>query len=98
MFSYGSGCSSEFYSGFITPKSIDKMKPLQIFEKIKDRYKLDMAVFDQIFEENTKWFFGVEEGKVNHDQFAEIYKQKFEGKGYLVLDHIKGYQHQYRWS
>lgn len=98
MFSYGSGCSSEFYSGFISPQSLEKMKPLQIVEKIKDRYKLDMKIFDQIFDENTKWFFGVENGKINHDQFAEIYKQKFEGQGYLVLDHIKGYHHEYRWS
>ena len=98
MFSYGSGCSSEFYSGFITPKSVEKVLAMNIAERIEERYRLNMETFDKIFEENSKWFFGVQDGKIDFDLFPEIYKQKFEGTGALVLDHIKGYHREYRWS
>lgn len=98
LFSYGSGCSSEFYSGFVTPASKEALLKLDIDAHIDDRAMLDIKLYDEIFDENAKWFFGVENGKLDFSMFNGFYHKQFEGKGLLVLERIEGYHRQYKWS
>lgn len=98
LFSYGSGCSSEFYSGFITPLSREKLLKLNVDERISSRANLTMEQYDAIFDENCKWFFGVENGNIDFGLFDNFYKKYYEGHGLLVLDHIEKFYRKYKWS
>jgi polyketide biosynthesis 3-hydroxy-3-methylglutaryl-CoA synthase-like enzyme PksG len=98
IFSYGSGCSSEFYSGFITPSSKEKLLKLNIDERIESRAKITIELYDKIFDENTKWFFGVENAKIDFSMFETLYKEYYAGQGLLVLDEIEGFYRKYKWS
>lgn len=98
FFSYGSGCSSEFYSGFVTPASKNKIAKLKIEDLIDSRALLSMEEYDKIFDENKKWFFGVENGDIDFQKFENLYKNYYEGKNLLVLERIEAYHRKYRWS
>lgn len=98
MFSYGSGCSSEFFSGVITPKSKEKLHQMRIQAGLDGRYKLSFEEYEKLLALNLGWGLGVENRKVDYTEFADIYHQFFEGKNMLVLDEIKDYRRIYKWS
>lgn len=98
IFSYGSGCCSEFYSGILQPTAKQKLGPLQIKKWLENRYPLDMPTYEKIINSNQEWFFGIQNKKVDIAPFKEIYTQKFANRGLLVLDKIENYKRHYYWS
>jgi polyketide biosynthesis 3-hydroxy-3-methylglutaryl-CoA synthase-like enzyme PksG len=98
MFSYGSGCASEFYSGVITPTSQAEIRSMKIGEALANRYSLSMAEYDKLLRQSAQWEFGVNNKEVDIQPFYDIYKKHFEGKGYLVLKGVKDFQREYAWS
>lgn len=98
LFSYGSGCSSEFYSGIITPRSKEKLKSQRIGEAVAKRYALTMTEYDHILDLCANIFFGVKELILDTAPYQKIYDSQFAGRGLLVLKNIKGYHREYDWS
>ena len=98
LFSYGSGCSSEFYSGVITPTSKRKLAKMRISEKLDQRHKLSMKEYEHILNLNLEWGFGIENKVLDRSEFDVIYQKQFAGKGLLTLKEIKGYHREYEWS
>jgi len=98
LFSYGSGCASEFYSGVVMPDARQRLRAMRIGEKLTARKYLDMDRYDQIVDLNMEWIFGVQDKIVNHDTYRDIYESQFAGKGLLVLKEIKGFHRTYAWS
>lgn len=99
LYSYGSGCSSEFYSGVITPNSQAKLKKMGIGQALANRYSLNMNEYDHLLELNSKWLFGIKEKSLDYSSFANIYEKQFKGKNLLVLKDIDhNYHRRYAWS
>ena len=98
LFSYGSGCSSEFYSGVITAKSQQKLQEMKIKESLNSRCKLSIPEYDKILELNMEWVFGIKDKKVELSGFAKIYEEQFLNQGLLTLKEVKNYHREYAWS
>lgn len=98
MFSYGSGCSSEFFSGLITPNSQRIMKDMNIESELSRRYEMNFNEYDDILDQNMEWLFGIKDKEVDMSKFSKIYRHFFEGKGLLYLTRIKDYHREYAWS
>lgn len=98
LFSYGSGCSSEFYSGIITQRSKEKLKRLKIGEAIANRYPLTMEEYDKLLDLSTAVPFGTKDFKVDVSTFKNIYDKQFAGRKLLALKNIDGYHREYYWS
>lgn len=98
IFSYGSGCSSEFYSGIITKDSQKCLAKMKIGERLNARYALNMEEYDHLLDLNAQWTFGLQDKKADINEFPKLYERFFEGRGFLVLDRIKGFHREYRWS
>ena len=98
LFSYGSGCSSEFYSGILSQHSQKALSEMMIKEKLAGRYELNMDEYDGILDLNMEWMFGVKDKEVDRSGFAGIYEHFFENRGYLVLQRVKNYHREYAWS
>lgn len=98
LFSYGSGCSSEFYSGTITPQSKQKLAAMKIKEALETRAKLPIATYDRILKLNAEWVFGVKDKKVDFTQFADIYNTHFSGRKLLTLTGVNNFHREYQWS
>lgn len=98
LFSYGSGCSSEFYSGIVTPESKRVIHRMRIGENLERRYKLTMEEYDRILDLNMEWIFGIKDKKVDISGYSNIYEHFFEGRKLLVLKQVKGFHREYAWS
>jgi len=98
MFSYGSGCASEFYSGVIGPESAERLKAFRIGERLAGREYLDMDSYDRLLDLNMEWMFGVQDKAVNHEPYRDLYEKQFAGRGLLVLKDVKGFHRTYEWS
>ena len=98
FFSYGSGCSSEFYSGVVTPASQEKILQMNIQKRLSERYHLTFEEYDRLLDLDMEWKFGIQDKKADTSVFRELYEHSFEGKNLLVLDQIKGFHREYRWS
>lgn len=98
LFSYGSGCSSEFFSGVLTSQSKRVLNQMNIEQKIADRYALDMDVYDLLVDMNDEWLFGIKDKKVDLSRFSELYEHAFDGRNRLVLHQVNNYHREYQWS
>lgn len=99
LYSYGSGCSSEFYSGIVTSKAQEKLAALKIGKALDQRYPLTMTEYDHLLKQNSEWLFGIKDRMMDHAEFQEIYDKQLKGKGLLTLKAIdKNYHRQYIWS
>jgi len=98
LFSYGSGCSSEFYSGVVTPTAKEKLRRMQIGERLANRYELSMAEYDSLVDLNVAWIFGIQDQMMDVAPYAAIYERQLQGKGLLVLKAIENFHRIYEWS
>ena len=98
LFSYGSGCSSEFFSGVITPESQKLINRLNIKSQLDQRYPLTVKEYDQILDLNGQWEFGEKNKESNNDAYLHIYGDQLRNKNKLVLKRIKNYHREYEWS
>jgi polyketide biosynthesis 3-hydroxy-3-methylglutaryl-CoA synthase-like enzyme PksG len=98
LFAYGSGCSSEFFSGCATQRGQDKVRAHRIGERLSDRYPLTMGEYDQLIDLCAEWSFGLKDREVDRSGFAGIYESHLAGRGLLVLEGIRNYHREYAWS
>lgn len=98
LFSYGSGCSSEFFSGIIMPTAKEESMAFGMLDQIEDRAHLTIAEYDRISDLNQQWLFGIENKKVDFLSFQSHYDDYLAGKNLLVLKEVKNYGREYDWS
>lgn len=98
LFSYGSGCSSEFYSGIVTSRSKKILRDMRIGENLASRYELSMDEYDEILDLSAEWTFGVRDKVVDRRSFSRPYDHFFDGRGLLVLNRVKDFHREYVWS
>ncbi len=98
LFSYGSGCSSEFYSGLINPTSKDILSKMKIGEQLARRYELSMEEYDQVIDLNMEWVFGLKDKEADFSKYSRIYEYFMEGRELLVLKQIRNFHREYVWS
>jgi polyketide biosynthesis 3-hydroxy-3-methylglutaryl-CoA synthase-like enzyme PksG len=97
LFSYGSGCCSEFYSGTAPAGSGKAMAESGVADALAGRAHVTVARYDALLDSHQS-LAGVRDLVVGLDGAADIYDDVFAGRGYLVLDRVEGWQRQYRWS
>lgn len=98
LFSYGSGCASEFFSGVLGPDAVDAVGRFRIGDRIAARRKLTMPEYDRLITLGGDRGHGVESRTFDPAPYAELYRELVEGSGLLVLDRIDRYHREYRWS
>jgi len=97
IFSYGSGCSSEFYSGLLVPGSGETVRRLRVAESIGDRLRLSMEEYDLLLDLHARHKFGVKDLRVETQLYEEIYRRSFRGRGLLKLSAIEDFRRIYEW-
>lgn len=98
LFSYGSGCSSEFFSGVVSPQSKRALCGMSLQHKLNQRYELNMGEYELLRNMNFEADFGVKDKEINIAPYSKIYSCFFEGRKLLVLKKIKNYHREYLWS
>lgn len=98
LYSYGSGCSAEFFSGVIDSASRDQLQPMRIGEHISNRYALSMQEYEELLILNSAMSNNLKNNLVNTASFAAIYEKQYQGKNLLTLKSIQDHHREYHWS
>ncbi|KHL53752.1 hydroxymethylglutaryl-CoA synthase family protein [Xanthomonas campestris] len=95
VFSYGSGCCSEFFSGVATQEGARHLAALEIGESLDRRYDLTMAQYDALLEHSREIRFGTR----NLDSDASFITQArgVHARPTLFLKAIRDFHREYEW-
>lgn len=96
VFSYGSGCCSEFYSGVATPEGQAQVRAMGVEEVLDGRYELDMEQYTLLMKENETTAFGTRNAELRLDVIPEVL-DAIRGSGRLVLRRINEFHREYEW-
>ncbi len=95
LFSYGSGCCSEFYSGIATAQSRASIASRQLGAQLDARRPLTMPEYEAVLAAHQAMPFGVRDADV---ALTSQYNECFAGRGLLTLQRIRNYHREYAWS
>ncbi|HTI21475.1 MAG TPA: hydroxymethylglutaryl-CoA synthase [Kutzneria sp.] len=97
IFSYGSGCASEFYSAVVTPESQRAVRQMGISERLNGRYSLAMEEYDELLAATAELTFGTPDFTFDLDRFPQIVKSQLANRKLLVLSEVRGHHREYVW-
>ncbi|CAM2063957.1 Hydroxymethylglutaryl-CoA synthase family protein [Sulfidibacter corallicola] len=95
VFSYGSGCCSEFFSGVVNPGSREALGRMAIGTGLDQRYRLSMAEYDQILANSGQVRFGTRDAVLDVQAIVPRAVEVATAKGSLVLTRITAYHREY---
>ncbi|UXY16189.1 hydroxymethylglutaryl-CoA synthase family protein [Chitiniphilus purpureus] len=95
VFSYGSGCCSEFFSGVVRKEGQERLRALGIKARLDNRYELSMAQYDQLLEKSRELKFGTRNLIPDADFIAEARTALKQPT--LLLKEIKEFHREYEW-
>lgn len=95
VFSYGSGCCSEFFSGVVSQESQNRIRALKIKEQLDSRYELTMEEYEEMLIGSSAVKFGTRNVVLDTNFIPQA--RKTHGKEILFLKEIKEYHREYEW-
>ncbi|MEU8891954.1 hydroxymethylglutaryl-CoA synthase [Streptomyces sp. NPDC048442] len=98
LFSYGSGCTSEFFSGVVTHRAQQQLAEAKTGAALDARLPLTFAQYETLAGHTRLAMAGVRDQVFDHAPYREVYDTALDGQGLLVLDRIEGFHRSYRWS
>jgi polyketide biosynthesis 3-hydroxy-3-methylglutaryl-CoA synthase-like enzyme PksG len=98
LFSYGSGCCSEFYSGLVMEGAEATLAAAHIPQAIAGRHALSMPDYERLLGLNRKAMFGVQNMVADPEEIGPLYRDAVAGSGVLVLRRIEHFHRQYDWA
>jgi polyketide biosynthesis 3-hydroxy-3-methylglutaryl-CoA synthase-like enzyme PksG len=96
IFSYGSGCCSEFYSGVVTREAQEHQRQFRIKQRLDERYELSMEEYESIVRSSGVVRFGTRNVKLDTDMVPGV-RKALSGTKALVLREINGFHREYEW-
>ena len=96
VFSYGSGCCSEFYSGIVTPDGRDRLAEMAIRPRLDARYSLSIAEYEDLLSGSGAAPFGTRNWKLDDGYLPKaLATNRLQGQ--LVLEQISEFHREYSW-
>ncbi|MFS0873152.1 hydroxymethylglutaryl-CoA synthase family protein [Paenibacillus xylanilyticus] len=96
IFSYGSGCCSEFYSGVVTPRSQEVLRVFKLQEQLNNRYQLSMDEYENVLRNSSAVKFGTRNVKLDLNLIPGALASGHAGQR-LYLEGISEFYREYRW-
>lgn len=97
IFSYGSGCIGEFYSGFVGNEAVKRLTEMKIEQRLQERFALDVPTYEEI-ERKRAEMIDVQDYTAVIDQQSPMYRAQYANQGKYILIKIDDFKREYRWS
>jgi len=95
VFSYGSGCCSEFFSGVITQDAQERLQAQKIKDHLDKRYELSMQEYDDLLVGSNAVKFGTRNVSLDTNFVSQA--RHSQNKDTLYLKEIKEFHREYEW-
>lgn len=95
LFSYGAGCASEFFSGWLGADAQSALAESGLEDQLHSRYRLTMPDYERVLNANRRSHFGVRDVQVEPGDLADLYRTIFAGQGICVWKGIRHYAREY---
>jgi polyketide biosynthesis 3-hydroxy-3-methylglutaryl-CoA synthase-like enzyme PksG len=95
VFSYGSGCCSEFFSGVARPEGQERLRAMRIKDRLDRRHELTMDQYDRLLEKSRDLKFGTRNSVPDAGFVAEARTTLKQPT--LFLKQIKEFHREYEW-
>ncbi|WP_405659883.1 3-hydroxy-3-methylglutaryl-ACP synthase [Streptomyces sp. NBC_01166] len=97
VFSYGSGCCSEFYSGVITPDGREMLRGMEIARHLDARHELTIPEYEDLLSGGGAVTFGTRNWKLDPATLpAGMATGRMTGR--LILQEINEFHREYVWA
>lgn len=97
LFSYGSGCCSEFYSGLADAGSQRAVAAMELERQLDERHRLSMEEYDRLLTLNRRIPFGTQHAEVDFTADRNLIHRVRSGRKLLGLQRIANYHREYQW-
>jgi polyketide biosynthesis 3-hydroxy-3-methylglutaryl-CoA synthase-like enzyme PksG len=95
VFSYGSGCCSEFFSGTVREESQERLRTMKIGARLDKRYELSMDQYDTLLARSKTMKFGTRNLVADAGFIPEA--RGALGEKTLFLKQINEFRREYEW-
>ncbi|MES2824529.1 MAG: hydroxymethylglutaryl-CoA synthase family protein [Pseudomonadota bacterium] len=95
LFSYGSGCCSEFFSGVVNQDGQHRLRALKIKSQLDKRHELTMEEYDNLLVGSNAVKFGTRNVVLDTNFVKQA--RSVMGKETLFLKEIKEFHREYEW-
>ncbi|WP_395787546.1 hydroxymethylglutaryl-CoA synthase family protein [Aquimonas sp.] len=95
VFSYGSGCCSEFFSGIARKEGQERLRAQGIGARLDRRHELSMPQYDELLERSRAIKFGTRNMEPDTSFVPEAYRAL--GQPVLFLKQIREFHREYEW-
>nr|ASV46894.1 3-hydroxy-3-methylglutaryl-ACP synthase [uncultured bacterium] len=95
IFSYGSGCSSEFFSGVVDSRSRAALQPFGLKEQLAQRTMLSFGQYMDLLQTNLGMIVPVQDREVPFAPYERLLPKK--RPRLLALRKISGFHRHYEW-
>jgi polyketide biosynthesis 3-hydroxy-3-methylglutaryl-CoA synthase-like enzyme PksG len=97
LYSYGSGCSAEFFSGVVDAGSRAAVGAMRIGAHLDARVELDFAGYAGLLAGNRACLVPERERRIDVERYAPILDRYAGGRDLLVYTGTKDYRRTYEW-
>ena len=98
LFSYGSGCSSEFFSGIIDSDSAAAQARFSIGAHLQNRFELTFEEYTGLLQENLRCLKPTENRQIDIERFTGFLERSAGRREILTLTGVKNFHRQYAWT
>ncbi|HKO54664.1 MAG TPA: hydroxymethylglutaryl-CoA synthase [Thermoanaerobaculia bacterium] len=97
LYSYGSGCCSEFFSGLIDQESTAALADMQIARHLAARCDLTFDEYERLLEETSGCLVPRKEADVEIGRWSGFLDARINGRSLLALKAVRNYHREYEW-
>ena len=97
IYSYGSGCCAEFYSGLVGPAAREVVRDAGLPRLLDARHAVSVEAYEEVERERTR-YIDCGDYAPGLDGLESWYERHYQGRGLLVFRGMKDYYRRYAWS
>lgn len=97
LYSYGSGCASEFYSGVVDARSTAAVGRMRIGEHLRGRCELTFDEYKNLVADNADCLVPVADKTIDPDRHAGLLDRVGVPRTLLACTGVVGYHRRYDW-
>jgi polyketide biosynthesis 3-hydroxy-3-methylglutaryl-CoA synthase-like enzyme PksG len=97
LFSYGSGCCSEFFSGVVDQESTAALAEMHIGRHLADRYACTFDEYEELLKDTLCCLVPQQNREIAVGRWSGLLDRRSDRRSLLALTAVRNYHREYEW-